>query len=222
MDPFVAGSLIGAGADLVGGLVSGSKNYKLGKKQLNWQKQVQQTTWNREDNAVQRRAADLESAGMNRLLAAGSAASTSSPVHVDVPHAPDLSGIGDPILRAIETKISLAKQRADISQTEAQTKLLQGQLDQVNKNNELLQQTLDWYRDHPNSAPNIPGMASNNMREAALEWSTKIFTDPKSSLAGRIGSRIGEWLGNNYYNNMHPNRPRYGHYNKQTHQIEYK
>lgn len=182
MDPITGAAIIGAGANLVGGLISGSQNYKLGKRQLEWQKYAQQETWKREDNAVQRRAADLKAAGMNRLLAAGSGASASSPVHVDAPQAPDLSGIGNPMLQYAQTKMTLAKQRADISQTEAQTQLLTGQLATVTKQNELLQRTLDWYKDHPNSAPNVPGMGTSNMLRAGYD------------LAIEAGSRISNWF----------------------------
>lgn len=176
------GTVIGAGLGLVGSLFSGSKSYKLGKQQLEWQKFAQQETWKREDNAVQRRAADLNAAGMNRLLAAGSGASASAPVHVDVPQYPDFSGLGDPLIQKAQVDMALAKQRADISQTSAQTKLLTGQLATVTKQNDLLQRTIDWYKDHPNSAPNVPGMGTSNMLRAGYD------------LAIEAGDRVANWV----------------------------
>lgn len=194
MDPILGSAIIGAGANLIGGLVSGSQNYKLGKRQLEWQQYAQQKTWEREDNAVQRRVADLKAAGMNRLLAAGSGASTSAPVHVDAPQAPDLSGIGNPMLQYAQTKMALNKQQADISQTEAQTRLLTGQLATVTKQNELLQRTLDWYKDHPDSAPNIPGMGTTNSIKAAGDFVSSIFGSDQY-LLGRLAGRLGTWSG---------------------------
>ena len=46
----------------------------------------QQKTWEREDTAVQRRAKDLEAAGLSKTLAAGSAAQTSAPINVSAPN----------------------------------------------------------------------------------------------------------------------------------------
>lgn len=60
-------------------------NYQEQKKQNAWMRQAQETTWEREDNAVQRRAADMKAAGINPLLAAGSAAQASSPIQVGAP-----------------------------------------------------------------------------------------------------------------------------------------
>lgn len=92
MDPFILGSIINAGSGLLGGLTSAAlqekaadQNYQAQVDTLNWQKQAQETTWNREDNAVQRRVADLTAAGLSPVLAVGSAASTSSPTTVITP-----------------------------------------------------------------------------------------------------------------------------------------
>lgn len=92
MDPYIAGSFIDSISNLLGGLASydvqkkaSDQNYQSQVDTLNWQKEAQQTTWNREDNAVQRRVADLKAAGLSPVLAAGSAASTSSPTTVITP-----------------------------------------------------------------------------------------------------------------------------------------
>lgn len=62
------------------------ENLQHQKDLLDYQKATQREAWSREDNAVQRRVADLKAAGMNPLLAAGDSAATSSPIQVSAPH----------------------------------------------------------------------------------------------------------------------------------------
>lgn len=75
----------------------GHENLQYQKDALRWQKAAQEKTWTREDNAVQRRVADLRAAGLSPTLAAGSAAETHTPIKVDAPQRgkidmPDING----------------------------------------------------------------------------------------------------------------------------------
>lgn len=111
---------------IMGGLMEGAAsllNYGEQKKAQRWQRQAQEITWQREDNAAQRRVADLKAAGLSPVLAAGSAASTSAPIQIGAPQMGE-SGIS----KAAE----LMRMKQEVATSAAQALALQSQ---TNKNN---------------------------------------------------------------------------------------
>jgi len=99
----------------VWGNINAGRNLELQGQQLDYQKAMQQNAWAREDNAVQRRVADLKAAGLSPVLAAGSAAQSSGPIQVTTPqrdYVPtDVNILGE------------MQQMNQVRQTEAQARL---------------------------------------------------------------------------------------------------
>ena len=112
------------------------KNYQMAVDQMNWQQQAQQTAWSREDNAIQRRVADLTAAGLNKYLAAGQGASSSGVT------ASNVSGVANQInsgakispvsFNSSDSFLTGVQRANDISLTQKQVELLDSQIDNVN------------------------------------------------------------------------------------------
>lgn len=116
LDPI--SGIVDAGANLInsiGSNVTAARNLEFQQQNLDYQKAMQRMAWSREDNAVQRRVADMRAAGINPVLAAGGAAQSSAPITVTTPQA-DFKPVG---VNALGMRATMAQ----IAQTEEQAKL---------------------------------------------------------------------------------------------------
>lgn len=97
-----------------------SQNLGFQQEVFNYQKDLQNKLFDREDNAVQRRAKDLEAAGLSKTLAAGSAAGAGDYVPVSAPQnkfRSDLSSV-------VGNMYSVAQTAEDLKTKELQNKIL--------------------------------------------------------------------------------------------------
>lgn len=102
-------AVIGAAASLIGSAIQNRSNKKEAEKNRNFQEEMSST-------AYQRSADDLEAAGLNRVLALGSPASTPSGAQA-IADVPDLGS-------AVQTGIHAASAKQQIEQSKAEERLL--------------------------------------------------------------------------------------------------
>lgn len=107
----------------VSGLIGDVYNMFAGERNFNYMKDMQKKAWNREDTAIQRRMADMKAAGINPLLAAGSAAQSSSPVSTTAPQVKP---------QAAQMAMNMMQQKKNIELQEKNIDLADAQKDYVN------------------------------------------------------------------------------------------
>lgn len=127
--------------EIIGGLFSGGaqlyaakqqaeiekKNFALQKEKFDYDKALQQTMFQREDTSVQRRMADLQSAGLSKTLAAGSSAQAGPVISTIAPQmgTKSIEYKSQAVDQALGIAMDMARQRADISKTAADMALSQ-------------------------------------------------------------------------------------------------
>lgn len=102
----LAASAIDAGTDIF----NNERNLRYQRETNAKNEELMRESWAREDNAVQRRVADLKKAGLSPTLAAGSAAASGSPVQMVAPKSNLRGGYGAQTLAALSAVKSLKNQ----------------------------------------------------------------------------------------------------------------
>jgi len=127
--PLITSALIGAGGSLLGGLIGSSgqraanrANERIAKENREFQERMSST-------AYQRSAKDLKAAGLNRILALGSPAS--SPGGTTAVMQNPKSSIAAGVSAASTTALNLMHQKAAIGKIEADTAFTQSKTDVI-------------------------------------------------------------------------------------------
>lgn len=140
MDPGLVAML---GSQIIGGIASAQgagQDYLINMQNLEWQKQQWKEVKKREDNAVRRRRKDLQAAGLNPVLAAGSAATTAT-----APHLPQISNnpgavfgdaitkMGPQVMETMAVQAGIDKTQADTDYVKAQKEKTEAETDRMEK-----------------------------------------------------------------------------------------
>lgn len=132
-NPLALAGAITSGVNAVGSVFSSISNAQAQQKNLDYAKDLQRQVFEREDNAVQRRAADMQKAGLSQTLAAGGGAQAGAVVKTEAPQIHGLENIGDGVSGAVNSYYQ-------IKQAQEQNKLLSKQIDQADEQIKNLQQ----------------------------------------------------------------------------------
>lgn len=189
MDFDLLGALT-AGSTLAGSvdsIITNKRNFDLQKENLAYQKNLQKEIFAREDNAVQRRVADLVAAGLSPTLAAGSSAGAGSVVSTS---APQKKSSLEALTALASVKTLLAQQQR--AQTEAD--IARVNLEQVEMDNKYykannispVESKMGWQQQLTNF---VIGLI-NDWRGGASEGVRKVIDTAFNNVSSNVGRSL--------------------------------
>ncbi len=119
----VWGGILGGALAAGGSIYNNERNIWMQQQTNAQNERLMREAWGREDTAVQRRAADMDAAGFNPVLAVGAPASSMPAVRAEAPEARENVG---------RSAVEGYRNAIDISMTEAQADLVRAQARKAN------------------------------------------------------------------------------------------
>lgn len=165
-DIFGIGSAIsgvaGAGANIAGAIMQNKiaqENLELQKAKFDWDKQVQQTTWDREDSAYQRQRDDMLSAGLNPLSNTASGANAGQAVSTEAPQnnmdaLTAMSNLGSSISQIVDGIQNTREREATIQKANQEASFIRSQTENQDIKNEYERDLLEADRKRRTSDAN--------------------------------------------------------------------
>lgn len=160
--------------------LSGIVDFGMQMDTQRYNKMVQEKTWEREDNSVQRRVADLKAAGLSPVLAAGSGASSSAPIQVGTPQL----DMGE----SEQAAMALMRSKQDIATSAAQKELINQQRENANKDLSIKAQDERRLKAEADKAKTEADILK---RELALREKVGGFYYGNNGIVGQVSQALG-------------------------------
>lgn len=195
MDPWSVGlGLFSLGFDLF----NQDQNNKTARDNLDFQRDalrqnlaLQKQAWAREDNAVQRRTADLYKAGLNPVLAAGSSAQSMSPVKVEALRSEKVNNVnpGNRLADAIDFSTRVGATRAGTEVALAQANMTSQTARQAKENFRFQHDQLESAAAKMKYDADASKYNAQIVREDAIRYKrTGIRPGSENSIPGQVGT----------------------------------
>lgn len=154
------------------------KNFQLQRDQYNYERKLQQQIFAREDNATQRRVADLRAAGLSPVLAAGSPAGSGAVVSTTAPQI-GKTGLPESALMMMQ----MVKMKKDIDVSDAQIDLIKSQTENTTNQTKIATEMMPSTQDAQVAA------AQSSRASAALSAANarKAIVDALNAELSRVG-----------------------------------